>query len=64
MNIRNAVKERLKGSTKEDLVSTINEAAQNELTLPGLGVLFELYYSSLPNESKDEVVNSLTKLLN
>lgn len=64
LNIRSAVKERLKGSSKADLVSAINEASKDELTLPGLGVLFEMYYSSIPHDQKDSLLDYLTQLLN
>ena len=51
INIRNSVKENLKGaSTKEKI-------------LPGLGVLFELLWEKADTTTKETIVSSIAKAL-
>lgn len=65
MDIRQALLERLKGSSKEDLAQIINEgiASKEETILPGLGVLFEQYYNSLDNTNRESFLSSISHLL-
>lgn len=65
MNIRNALISNLQGSSYEDLKNTIESGinSKEETILPGLGVLFELYYHSLSNQDKQTLINEIMQLL-
>ena len=55
-NIRNAVKNNLQYSSREEIYQIILDASKTdeENVLPGLGVILELLWSSLTNEEKLE----------
>ena len=55
----------LKGFSPAQLQETIDEgiASQEETILVGLGVLFEEYYNSLDQTSKQHFLQSLSALL-
>lgn len=67
-DIRQAVKATLKQSTDADILSTINDAvsAPDEKVLPGLGVMFEIYWKNCsPNEKSTiavKIANDLKTL--
>lgn len=63
--MREALLNNLKGISSSDLKKTINEgiASKEETILVGLGVLFEKYYLSLDEHSKDQLLNDLSSLL-
>ena len=65
MNIRQALIDRLKDSTASELGQIINDgiASKEETILPGLGVLFELYYHSLDQNTRQTFLSSIAKLL-
>lgn len=65
MNIRQALLERLKGSSVQELNQIIDEgiASKEETILPGLGVLFETYYQTLDPNAKTAFLSSIAKLL-
>ena len=51
INIKKSVLDNIKGISSNELKSTIDEAIKKgDTALPGLGVLFEIYYSSLSNK--------------
>ena len=63
--MREALIQNLKGLNSSSLKTTIEEgiSSKEETILVGLGVLFELYYKSLDESSKDQLVNSLSSLI-
>lgn len=65
MDIRTALKTNLAHMSTNDLKDTIESgiASKEEMILPGLGVLFEMYYSAMDNNEKTHCLQSLAKLL-
>lgn len=65
MDIRTALKNNLSRISQAELKNTIETgiASQEETILPGLGVLFEMYYQSLNSNQKEACLHSLTQLL-
>lgn len=63
--IEDYVKSNLSNLSIENLKNTINEAVSSneEQTLPGLGVLFKLYYSSLNEQEKNDIINKIDILI-
>lgn len=63
--MREALLMNLKGFSPAQLQETIDEgiASQEETILVGLGVLFEEYYNSLDQTSKQNFLQSLSALL-
>ena len=63
--MREALLMNLKGFSPAELQETIDEgiASQEETILVGLGVLFEEYYNSLDQTSKQHFLQSLSALL-
>lgn len=66
MNLRAAVFENLKNSSSEDVFKTISDAisSKEEKTLPGLGVIFELFWNSQSNSSKQNLCEQIAQKLN
>ncbi len=63
--MREALLMNLKGFSALDLKKTIDEgiSSQEETILVGLGVLFEEYYNSLDESSKDQFLQNISSLL-
>lgn len=59
IDIRQHIINNFKGDNYETLRRAIDEAvkAQDEVTLPGLGVFFELIWENADNELKDTIIN-------
>jgi small acid-soluble spore protein I (minor) len=66
INIRKAVLHNLNNATQDDVRQTINDAiARNEeIVLPGLGVMFELLYKSSNDNEKQVIIDKLVSNLN
>lgn len=66
INIRQAILHNLNNATHDDVRSTIDDAiARNEeIVLPGLGVLFELLYKSASDDEKQRMIDKLVQQLN
>ena len=66
INIRKYIKENFKNSNideiKESIVSSISE--NDEITLPGMGVFFEILWSNSTPENQDYILNTLKNNLN
>lgn len=58
INIRQHIINNFRGDNYETLRRAIDESvkAQDEVTLPGLGVFFELIWENASNELKDELI--------
>ncbi|PSL44045.1 small acid-soluble spore protein I (minor) [Salsuginibacillus halophilus] len=63
INLRQAVMSNISGSSKEDMEATIQDALTKgeEKMLPGLGVLFEMFWKQADEDEKDEMVKTLSK---
>ncbi|MBR3898015.1 MAG: small acid-soluble spore protein SspI [Bacilli bacterium] len=61
ISIRSHIFNNFKDSTKKDIRLSIDEAVkdEDEITLPGLGVFFEVLWDSSSNDKKNEIVESL-----
>ncbi len=66
IDIRKYIKENFKDSSteeiKESIVSSIRE--NDEITLPGMGVFFEILWSNSNHENQDYILNTLKNNLN
>jgi len=61
IDVRKAVIANMKNNDKKQIEQTIVDAIEKEeeKTLPGLGVLFELIWESSESEQKEEMVHAL-----
>ncbi|HZG73439.1 MAG TPA: small acid-soluble spore protein SspI [Chondromyces sp.] len=62
-DLRNAVLNNVSGSTEEDLKNTIVDAIQRgeEKMLPGLGVLFEVFWKNASNQEQNTVLETMAE---
>lgn len=62
-NLRGAILSNVSGSSEEEVKATIVDAMQNgeEKMLPGLGVLFEVYWKQADEQSKQQVITSISQ---
>lgn len=63
LNIRKAVTENLNNSSYDEIKKTIYDAMNipEEKVLPGLGVIFEIYWKNCDDMEKEKVVDTITK---
>ncbi len=63
IDIRQAVLANLNSAGYDTMESTIKDAitSREEKALPGLGVLFELYWRNASDETKTKIVNALVE---
>ena len=61
IDIRKSIKENFKNSGKDDIIDSIEDALKDgdEVTLPGLGVFFELLWKNSSLEDKNFIVNTI-----
>lgn len=59
LDIRKNIINKIKDDNEEEILSTINESVitNNELVLPGLGVLLELFWNELSESEKIRIAN-------
>jgi len=59
--IRGYIKENFKDSNAEDIEKTIDESIkeQDEVTLPGLGVLFETMWTNIDKDLKHTILDTI-----
>lgn len=66
IDIRKYIKDNFKDSSaeeiKESIVSSISE--NDEITLPGMGVFFEILWKNSNAENQDYILNTLKNNLN
>lgn len=57
LDIRKNVIEKIKNDDEKTIIDTLNESVVtgNELVLPGLGVMLEIFWNELKNEEKENV---------
>lgn len=63
MNIRDYIINNFKDSDKKDIEKSIIESIndKDEITLPGLGVLFEILWDNSSNTDKENITSILEK---
>ncbi|WP_188206367.1 small acid-soluble spore protein SspI [Alkalibacillus aidingensis] len=61
LNLRHAIKSNIAGNNEEQLEATIVDAIESgeEKMLPGLGVLFEIFWEHASEEEKNTVLTTL-----
>ena len=66
LNLRPAIKSNINGNDADQLQATIVDAIQSgeEKMLPGLGVLFELYWNQASEEEKQMILKGLEEAVN
>ena len=59
LNIRKEIMEKMKNDNEKEIVSTLNESVitDDELILPGLGVMLELFWNDLDEKDKFNIAN-------
>ena len=65
IDIRKHIMNNFKGATTDELKSSIESSIKenDEITLPGVGVLFELLWKNSDENSKEFILNSLKESL-
>lgn len=63
IDIRKSIISNFNDSSLEDIRSSIESSIEDkdEITLPGLGVFFEILWNNSNNEEKDNILNTLKK---
>lgn len=63
INIRESVIAKIKDDDENSLIQTINESitSKDELVLPGLGVMLELFWNDLNNNEKQNIAQIIRK---
>lgn len=66
LDIRSHIINNFKGDNKETLKNAIEESIQNndEITLPGMGVFFELVWKKASEEMKEKILSDLEEAVN
>ncbi len=59
INIRENVINKIKNDNNNEIIKTIDESVitGDELVLPGLGVMLELFWNDLTNDQKTNIAN-------
>lgn len=59
IDIRKSIKNNFKDSTKDQIIESINSSIQDkdEITLPGIGVFFEILWENSDSELKEKIIN-------
>ena len=59
INIRENVIEKIKNDNEEDLIAMINDSVitNDEIVLPGLGVMLEIFWNDLNDDEKLRIAN-------
>lgn len=66
LDIRRSVINKIKNDSVNDIIITINESVNtgDELVLPGLGVMLELFWNNLDNDNKLNIAETIKKNMN
>ncbi|MGY4689266.1 small acid-soluble spore protein SspI [Salibacterium sp. K-3] len=62
-NLRSAVLQNISGNNEEQVEATIQDAVESgeEKMLPGLGVLFEVFWQQASDDEKNQVIQDITE---
>lgn len=65
IDIRKSIINNFKDSTKEDMIESINGSIKDkeEITLPGLGVFFELLWQNSDKQLQDKIIDNIKNSL-
>lgn len=65
INIRKSIVDNFKNSSKDEIKESIISSLKmnEEITLPGMGVFFEILWQNCSNELKDEIINIISNNL-
>ena len=65
VDIRKSIIENFKGNGKDEMIESIEESIKEkeEITLPGLGVFFELLWKQSDDDLKNTIVSQIQKSL-
>lgn len=63
INIRKSIIENFKNNTNEEIKESIESAIKDndEITLPGLGVFFELLWNNSDSIKQNDIINTIKK---
>ena len=63
IDIRKSIKENFKNSTNEEIADAINSATsdKDEITLPGMGVFFEILWLNSNEKEKSKIISIIKK---
>lgn len=63
IDIRKSIKANFKGNNDEEIRNSIDSAIKDndEITLPGLGVFFEILWHNSDNELKNNIISNIKK---
>lgn len=64
--ITNHIINNFKGSNTQDYINSIEESIKenDEITLPGLGVFFEILWKNSDQDNKLKIVNTIKNFIN
>ena len=59
IDIRKSIKNNFKDSSKDEIIESINSSIQDkdEITLPGIGVFFEILWENSDIVLKEKIIN-------
>ena len=59
IDIRESIRNNFKNSSREEMIESIESSItdKEEITLPGLGVFFEILWENSNDEFKDNIIN-------
>ena len=62
IDIRKSIIDNFKNSSKDEIKESIISSLKmnEEITLPGMGVFFEILWQNCANELKDEIINIIS----
>ena len=65
IDIRKSIKNNFKNISKNEIIESINEAINDkeDITLPGLGVFFELLWCNSNKKDKENITNKIMNSL-
>ena len=65
VDIRKSIKCNFQNLSKKDIEESINEAIKDkeDITLPGLGVFFEILWNNSNKKEQNEITNKIQKSL-
>ena len=63
IDIRNYIKDNFKDSDNDEIRASIESSIkeQDEITLPGMGVFFEILWNNSDNHGKEFILNTIEK---
>ena len=61
VDIRKYIRQNFNGNSENEIKESIEESinSKEEVTLPGLGVFFEILYNNVDNDIKEEIIEIL-----